>query len=606
MTQNGRMLGKFGGIRHAVVGTFIAAAGILGATGVIAAGKHDEVVDHWQTVISPAAGDGVRVREVFDQDFGTNDRHGPERTIPNDFGIVTDVEASSPDAPDDLDVENFGSYTRIRVGDPDTEVSGQHRYVIEYTLPQARLSTGFLAIDAIGDTYEFDMREAEVILNGFELSNTNCVFGPAGATDPCDLERVGTRMYRAVFTPLPAGTGITVSGDIDGGGEAPGVPLPPVPERRDGTNKGIVGLGLAALGVAGAVPVFVRSRRQGRNEVFAGGAADAAYGDLPAPGAPARSSEGRATVLVADDKLSDLATIEFVPPPGIEPWEAAVLLTERLDDSTVEAYLSGLVGKEILQVEKSGNDLAISAGPKRSTTTAEQATVVSSILSLGNPYVTGQYDPQFAAVWASIREQQRERIARSGWWKHLPPGGGLSGRGAAGCGGLTGLIVIGVVALTFMSGSVGGLFGLLRHLPVAAVAAFLIPMIVAVGVYSAMLPARSAQGSALALRTESFRRFLHASEGQHVEWAWNHQLLREYSAWAVALGEADAWSRALERANVPEPARMMAAPMIIHSSMSSINSSRTAPSSSGSSGGGGGFSGGSSGGGGGGGGGGSW
>ena len=44
-------------------------------------------------------------------------------------------------------------------------------------------------------------------------------------------------------------------------------------------------------------------------------------------------------------------------------------------------------------------------------------------------------------------------------------------------------------------------------------------------------------GSALALRTESFRRFLAASEGRHVQWAWEHGLLREYSAWAVALGD---------------------------------------------------------------------
>jgi len=120
-----------------------------------------------------------------------------------------------------------------------------------------------------------------------------------------------------------------------------------------------------------------------------------------------------------------------------------------------------------------------------------------------------------------------------------------------------------------------------------------------------LLPARSAQGSALALRAESFRRFLDASEGSHVEWAWSQGLLREYSAWAVALGEADAWSRALDRANVPEPARLAAAPILIAHMGPSVRSSRTAPSSSGS-GGGGGFSGGSVGGGGGGGSSGSW
>jgi uncharacterized membrane protein len=83
----------------------------------------------------------------------------------------------------------------------------------------------------------------------------------------------------------------------------------------------------------------------------------------------------------------------------------------------------------------------------------------------------------------------------------------------------------------------------------------------------------------LALRSESFRRFLHASEARHVEWAWTHGLLREYSGWAVALGEADAWSEALARSNVPEPQRVSVIPamMVGHSS---ITSSRVAPSSS--------------------------
>jgi len=602
------MLGKFGSFRHFVVGTVVAGAGLLGATGVIGGGHHDEVIDHWQVVISPAGGEGLRIRETFDQDFGTSDRRGPERTIPNDFGVVTDVTASSPDAPDDLNVENFGSYTRIRVGDPDTTLNGQHRYVIEYTLPAANLSSGLLAVDALGDDYRIDMTEAEVIINGFELSNPECFFGPFGSTDPCTIETVGemvgTRMYRATIAPLPAGSGITVRGVIEGGGEAPAVPLPPIPERRDEPNNGLVGLGLAGLGAAVAAPIYVSSRRKGRNEVFAGGAADAAFGELPAPGSMSSPDSGRTTVLVVDDKLADLATIEFVPPPGIEPWEAAVLLSERIDDSTTQAYVSGLVGKEILVVEESGKNLSIGSGPKRSTAAAGEAAVANAILALGDPYTTGKYDPEFAAAWASISTQQRERIASSRWWKRGGPGGGLSGGAAAGYGGLFGIVVIGAVGLVAMSGSVGSAFGALDRLPLAAIVVALVSALVALGAYSSMLPARSAQGSALALRTESFRRFLHASEGQHVEWAWNNNLLREYSAWAVALGEAEAWSKALERANIPEPARLSATPLIIYSAASSINSSRTAPSSSGSSGGGGG--GGFSGGGGGGGGGGSW
>jgi uncharacterized membrane protein YgcG len=137
---------------------------------------------------------------------------------------------------------------------------------------------------------------------------------------------------------------------------------------------------------------------------------------------------------------------------------------------------------------------------------------------------------------------------------------------------------------------------------IVLVATVLIIAILSALMYQSMLASRTATGSALTLRTESFRRFLEASEGRHVEWAWEQGLLREYSAWAVALGAAEAWSDAIESSNIDQPQRFTA-PMLIYANASAFHSSHTAPSSSG---GGGGFSGGGVGGGGGGGSSGSW
>jgi uncharacterized membrane protein len=122
---------------------------------------------------------------------------------------------------------------------------------------------------------------------------------------------------------------------------------------------------------------------------------------------------------------------------------------------------------------------------------------------------------------------------------------------------------------------------------------------------------RTANGSAYALQTASFRRFLVESEGQYVEWAWKNGLLRQYSAWAVALDAADAWQAAMERAGVPQAEIQASSPLMVGAMASSFASSHVAPapvSSGGSSGGfsSGGFSGGSVGGGGGGGSHGSW
>ena len=58
-----------------------------------------------RSLVEPAGDDGLRIRETVDNDFGSFDRHGYERRIPNDFGVPTDVEATSPDAPDDVTVE---------------------------------------------------------------------------------------------------------------------------------------------------------------------------------------------------------------------------------------------------------------------------------------------------------------------------------------------------------------------------------------------------------------------------------------------------------------------------------------------------------------------
>jgi uncharacterized membrane protein len=59
------------------------------------------------------------------------------------------------------------------------------------------------------------------------------------------------------------------------------------------------------------------------------------------------------------------------------------------------------------------------------------------------------------------------------------------------------------------------------------------------------LRVRTPAGSGLWLRVESFRRFLAASEAHHADEAAKRGVLREYTAWAVAVGEVDRWSRAV-------------------------------------------------------------
>lgn len=591
--HNGPMIGRVSKVRHAMVVAAIGGTTLLAATGVIGGGSYPERFDAKTVVVTPL-GDGLRITEYVDIDFGSADRRGYERVIPDDFGAPTDVVASSPDARDDITVADLTGATRIRIGDPDTTFSGQHRYELSYTLPDARFDQLGFDLDIVappGGIFPGDQETGrfEVIVTGFVLDDTFCDVGRFDASGGCELlptDDAGT--YRAVIEPLPENAGLSIGGAIVERTEPVDVDPPPIPERREGRNTALLALGVAALGAAGAFPVYRWARRRGSNEVYAGGAADAAYGDLPPPRADGTVAAAPPTRSVPDDEMADLATIEFVPPKGIEPWEAAVLLTERIGDDVVEAWLSGLVAKEAIEISESDDELVIASGPRRSDLDADDARLLDRILDIDDPYTTGKYDPKFAAAWRAVHTAQQERIAASEWWKWMPPGSGFRRKTNRSP---FALIMIGIFVLVWFGSALSAFFGAFSSLGLALALGLALPAIVAYFVYRAMLPARSAQGSALALRTESFRRFLHASEGKHVEWAWSQGLLREYSAWAVALGEADAWSDALEGANVPAPALAAAAPIIVHRHGSAMQGARTAPSSSGS-GGGGGFSGG--------------
>jgi uncharacterized membrane protein YgcG len=594
------MLGKLGIWRHLLVLVSIAGCAALALFGIIGGGNRDERFEAKQITVTPGGGDGVRIREVVDQDFGSERRHGYQRIIPNDFGEPTDITASSPNANADISTaavydSHVVASTRIRLGDPNTTYTGQHRYVLTYTLPAANLSSHQLALDIIGTDETLETGRFEVIVSGFTLTDPTCNVGSLDAVGGCTLVPEGSD-YRVVFSPLRPGQGITIGGTITDIHQAV-LPTEPNLPRYRADHRGSLAIAMLPLGLLGSLAVFVIAKRRGRNEVFSGGAAEAAYGQLPAPGGAASAMS---TTLVSDARLAEMATTEFVPPKGLDPWQGAVLLKESIDDNTVSAWFSALAASEAITLTERNKQLVIGTGRRRSELDPTNAALVDRFMNGRDELTLGTYDPQFAGAWTSVKAQQAASIKASGWWKRRVP----RPDHLAASGPLTMLIVLGVT-FAIVGGSVASaVVGWFHAVPLAVAFGIGIPAFVALCVYSTLLPVRSATGSALALLTESFRRFLQASEGRHVEWAWQQGMLREYSAWAVALGAAEAWGKALANSNVPHSEYLMTNPLLVHSMAHSFSSSHVKPSSSSS--GGGGFSGGSVGGGGGGGSSGSW
>ncbi len=589
-------IGQFGAWRHGVVGAAVLAGSGLTLAGIIGVPQHPEKFDAKQVLVVPAGDDAVRIREVVDQDFGSNDRHGYERIIPDDFGVPTDIEASSPDAPADVhvDPDTFHGQpaTRIRLGDPNETVSGQHRYVLSYTLPQAQLSSGKLFLNIINNDETLSTDRFEVVVAGIALADPGCSTGASGATGGCTLAQSGDT-YRATISPLPAGDGITISGIVTGRTDVASIDEPALPERRGDDNTVPLAIAMLPIGLASGGAVYELARRRGRNEVYAGGAADAAYGPpagagapLPPPGSPPLP-----TRLVPDSEMGALATTEFAPPAGIAPWQGDVLLREKIDNDTVSVWFSGQAARDVITITKVDGEVVLGKGPKFDQADPADAPILQHLFVSGEPVELDGYDQHFATAWRAAKAEIERSISASGFWKRLPPSAG------AGCSRVVSgplLIFIAVWVLIGAGGVLSAALGVF-HGPIGGILfGIAVPALAAFAVYYNLLPARSATGSALALRTESFRRFLAASEGRHVEWAWKHGLLREYSAWAVALGTADTWQRAMAATSIP-PTELTTGPLLLWSMGPSFTSAYTPPSSSGGGGGwgggGGGFSG---------------
>ena len=580
--QTGPMLRTVSFWNHLLVGLAIAVMTLLAGFGVIGAGDESVVrpehFDTKQVTVWPDGADGVAVREVVDIDFGVSERRGYQRIIPNDFGVPTDVTAESPDANAQLDVVVIGDETRIRIGDPDITFTGRHRYVLEYRLPDANVSSGRVDLDVIGNDETFETQRFEVVLTGFEFDSVECLTGAREALGGCEFERGESDNLVAVIEPLAPGDGITVGGTIV---SLTTPTLPSIPEAPGAIPTAFrpFGLLMIPLGLAAAALVYLVGRASGSNTVRAGGAAEAAYGELPMPGERIRRLDV-ATYRVPDSRLAELATIEFAPPRGLEPWQAAVVLREAVDDDSVAAWFSEMIADEAIVATDVGGTVRLTRGPDTSRLSAVDLGHLQRLFAHGDVVELGRYDKDFTATWNAIRNEQLAFASNAGWWSRGGPGGRITtpakviALAVALLGIVTLVVGVGVLATTEV------FWRVLASPWIAVIAGLFVPLVVAAIAYRPMFASRTATGSALALRSESFRRFLAASEGRHVDWAWQNGLLREYSAWAVALGAAEAWSKAVKASNIPDPQVALSGPLLLYSAGSAFSSSRTAPSSS--------------------------
>ena len=562
-------------------------AAVLGAVAVAAAfiGDTERIGAYWAHAHIDTAGN-AEVVEVIDYDFGSTPRHGLLRQLP-DVPTSAPFTVESPSAPDQFQVLSWWLGTELRVGDPNSTVSNRHRYTLTY--PHTDLVQGDrVGWNAVGDGWTVPIGDVEIhVTADRELRDATCDTGSTGELGGCTAEIVGPGHLVVHHDKVDAGEFLTVWATLGAPvtTETVAAPTGPAPDPGAGWKAPPVIAAIAAL--LGAMTLSPFIRRAGREWMWEGGTVDAAFGP---------DDEAAPQRRVDHSELREMTTIEFEPPRDISAAVGGVVHLERVHDDHRMAWLLESAIREEIVLDPQEDHPTISRGTSEPNPTV--AKVLDRMFGGSSVIDLEKYDPTFTAGWNQLGEELEKWRRASGLWDD----NGRRRRGRAiGFGVLAFLIGGALLALgAAMSNRTGPAW-----YPPIAIGGVIAGFGVAGIVRAWELRVRTAAGSGTWIRIESFRRFLHDSEAQHVERAAEMGLLRQYTAWAVALGEVDRWENAVQEAAAQPGSSLssyhhtnfvMTAPLIARA----VSTASTAPSSSGGGGGGG------AGGGGGGGGGGSW
>lgn len=564
----------------AVGATGVLGAVVLAATGLVgsrAAGAQipagfEQISRYDVRIVIEPDGD-LRVREVIDYDFGQLERHGIFRTIPYRFryepvdpeagtGVqgtdpdetweqaglpdlgarydrvmpIEDIEVRSPTAPDDVEVTRDGGEVAIRIGDPDIEITGEHRYVIEYRVRgalNAFAEHDELYWNAIGVEWSVPIERATVQVEGpGRITRVACFRGPAGATTPCDrADREGrtASFSGALLFPYE---GLTVVVALPKGTVLP-EPFPILEERwslgrafsTDRVHVGAAGL-VAVLGIAGVVTA---GWVQGRDRELAASGADLAF----APSGTAEEAEPVPLLRRID------APVEYVPPDGIRPGLVGTLLDEVAHPLDVSATIVDLAVRGFVRIEETERPglfrkgdwkLVRLAADREDRLLEYERHLLAGLFGTGDEVELSDLRNTFAARMRAVQGKLYDETVRRGWFVRRPDKVRT----------LWTALAIGAVVL-----AIGAAVALAALTTFGWVGVALLLVALAFLAVAPRMPRRTPAGRAALRRVVGFRRFIEESEeGERARFAEQAHLFTEYLPYAIVFGATEKWARA--------------------------------------------------------------
>jgi len=600
-----------------VVGLLAAVAATMFIAGPASAGLTERITNYRSETTIEHDGT-IEVHETIDYDFGVVPHHGIYRDVPvrtDQSGkdgydrvyplTVTSVSASAG-TPAQYTVDDDGDNQRIKIGDPDQTITGEHTYDITYRVRGAMNAFSDhdeLVWNAVGVDWSVPIERASAVVHApAAIQRVGCATGSYGSTLPCSAAAGAGNDAVFAVTQLAPYQGMTFTVALPKGAVVP-APTPILEERfnlasafRVTPATGGISGGLLLLLVA--LVVFL-VWKFGRDRRFAGSPVDAAYG-------PASGDQEDGSLEVAAPRREAETPVEFEPPDHLRPGELGTLIDFEAGPLDVTATIIDLAVRGYLKIEELDkawyqrtHDWKLTKLDQPGELHRYERTLYDGLFKDGDEVNLSDLHNQFAERMAKVREQLMDDAMAKGWFARKPGTVKVLY-------GLLGVLVLGAgIALTIL-------------LAASTHAALLgVPLIIGgilLLIAARWMPKRTAKGYAVLRHALGFKRFIDESEKRRAEFAERKNLFSEYLPYAVVFGATKKWAKAFaDLGDQPDTSSWYVAQHPLDYALFSsaidgfaVTSSGTltsAPASSGSSG----FSGGGfSGGGGGGGGGGSW
>ena len=496
-------------------------------------------------IVVEQSGD-LEITETIVQEFGSTPRHGIIRFIPNrlryddEFDRVYPIELvsvqTSPNTPADVETNEENGNFVIRIGDPDTTITGRHTYEIVYRVMGAM--NGFADHDelfwnAIGDQWDQPIGEMNVRVSGpTDVTRVACYRGAFGSTTRCDHAQI-TRKGDAVFSQsnLPAFQAMSVVVALPQGTVAS---TAPILDERWSLDRAFArtpasvggGVGLLALVVAGFGTLMWK---RGRDVRFRGSQVDQAMGGPP-------GAEMQAVPLFE----KGTSVVEFAPPEDLRPGQVGTLVDEVANTLDVSATIVDLAVRKYLVIEeipktwllgKADWNLRLLPEPADDELLPYERKLLDGLFEDGDQVELSTLRKTFAERLQTVKDALYDDMVSRRWFLRRPDrvrqtwvviGSLAMSVGIA----ITILLAVftkyGLLGIPFVIGGILLLIGANR------------------------MPARTAKGTAMTRRVNGFRIVIEKAEAYMSKWAEQENVFTRFLPYAVVFGVTDKWAKAFE------------------------------------------------------------